>query len=136
MSVQAIQRVFATYCRAIDDGRLDDVAKLYAADGALVLEAFGVRATGPVEIRAKLTEITDPRIKATHASFNHQIDVDGSKANATADFIVIDSTGAPKIIVVGRYFAKFVLVGSDWKIKEWNIEIRANAFTPAADPPR
>jgi len=134
MSVQAIQKVFATYCRSIDDGRLDDVAQLFAADGTLQLPAFGIRATGPVEIRAKLSEITDPRIKGTHASFNHLIDVDGGKASATADFIMIDITsGPPKIIVVGRYFAKFALVGSDWKLKEWSIDVRANAFTPAPD---
>jgi ketosteroid isomerase-like protein len=132
MSVQAIQRVFASYCRFIDDGRLDDVSQLFAADGSLVLEAFGIRATGPGAIRAKFSEITDPRIKGTHASFNHLIDVDGAQASATADFMMIDITsGTPTIIVVGRYFGKFAQVGQDWKIKEWKIDVRANTFTPS-----
>jgi hypothetical protein len=128
MSVEAIIRVFSTYCRSIDDGRLDDVAALFAENGTLTLEAFGVRATGPKAIRAKFDEITDPSIKGTHASFNHLIDIDGDEAEATADFMLIELGRLPRILTVGRYQSRFLRVGTDWKILKWDMELRANAF--------
>ena len=127
MTVQAIQRIFAQYCQYLDDGRLDDVSQLFAADGVLALAAFGVRETGPKAIRAKYDQITDPKFKGTHATFNHIIDIDGATASGDADFMMIDTMQAPRILVVGRYRARFVRVNEAWKIKEWNIEIRANA---------
>lgn len=128
MSSQAIERIFSCYCRYIDDRRLDDVAALFAPDGVLSLEQFDVRACGPAEVRTKLDAITDERIKGTHASFNHLIDIDGDAATATADFMLVEFGGAPRIMTVGRYHARFVRAGASWKIGEWKIELRANAF--------
>ena len=127
MSVHAVQRIFSQYCQFLDDGRLDDVSQMFAEDGVLALEEFGVRETGPRAIRAKYDQITDPKIKGAHAAFNHNIEVDGDKASGTADFILIDLKPAPRFIVVGRYRARFVALKGEWKIKEWNIELRANA---------
>jgi len=133
MSAPAIQKIFAQYCQYLDDGRLDDVAKLFADDGMLIMEAYGLKETGPQAIRAKYGQITDPKIKGAHATFNHIIDVtgqgDGATAGATADFMFIDiGQGQPRIIVVGRYRSRFAVVRGDWKIKEWNIEIKVNAL--------
>jgi hypothetical protein len=122
--------VFAKYCQFLDDGRLDDVSRLFADDGVLALEAFGVRETGPAAIRAKYDQITDPRIKGAHSTSNHIIEVapGGNAAQASADFMFVDyAQGPPRIITLGRYRARFVAVGGEWKIKEWNIELRANA---------
>jgi len=133
MSASAIQKIFSQYAQYIDEARFELLSNLFAEDGVLMLEPYGVKAVGPKAIRAKYTEMADPKIKGVHAIFNHIIDVDGqgegTSAHAAADATYIDITqGQPRLMVLARYNSRFARIGGDWKIKEWNITVKASAF--------
>lgn len=59
----AIRRVLARYCHVVDDGRFDELADLFVADGTF---SFGrLRAVGRDGLRAWFTEFQPPDLRGS-----------------------------------------------------------------------
>lgn len=134
MSDAGVQRTIGQYCQSIDDGRLDDVADLFAEDGVLDVAAFGVRQEGRAAILAYYRETSEPSIKGMHCTFNHVIDVAGRTAIGSFDFVWVSFAQQPRIGLGGRYKVRFVRGHSDdWLIQEMKVEVRSDpAFISGA----
>jgi 3-phenylpropionate/cinnamic acid dioxygenase small subunit len=114
----AIRRLLERYMRADDDRRLDDMLALFHPEATY--RVAGATHTGHAEIRRFLESLdyrddrpvwthdddalwTMPR--SAHVISNPLIDVDGDRATAESDFVVIerDDAGHAVIVLVGRY---------------------------------
>ena len=118
----AISRVLARYCRFLDDQRFDDVVALFAPDG--VLDSMGTRAQGQQEIRAFFPPIgslpagaSGGRPSSMHVLSNPVIDVDGDRARAESDWVMIqrDESGTTNIVLAGRYRDELARIDGEWR---------------------
>jgi 3-phenylpropionate/cinnamic acid dioxygenase small subunit len=114
----AIGRVLTRYCRYLDDGRYDDVVALFAPDG--VLDSMGTRAEGQEAIRAFFPASTPSpgRPSAVHVLSSPVIEVDGDRARAESDWVMIqrDEGGATDIVLAGRYRDELSRIDGEWRL--------------------
>jgi ketosteroid isomerase-like protein len=120
-----IQKVMAQYCQAIDDGRIDDVARLFAEDAVLEVSAFGIRQEGRDAVSEQFRQVSGPGFKGMHCAFNPVIDIAGGTATGTFDHIWVGFSEQPQIGIVGRYHMRFRLHTDRWLIQEMRVETRA-----------
>src|SRR5437016_1139035 len=126
MTAYAIQKTLAQYCQSVDDGRIDDLARLFAEDAVLIIDAFDIKKKGRDAIRDQYRQMSDPTIKGTHCAFNPVIDIVGNAASGSFDYLWVNLTQAPRIGIGGRYRIRFTLSGERWLIQEMNVELRSD----------
>lgn len=132
MSADAIRNTVGRYCQFLDDGRVDDVAELFAENGVLDIAAFGIKQQGRAAIAAQLRQTSRPGVKGVHATFNPIIEIAGEAATGSFDYVWIDFEGAPRIGLGGRYVFKLVRNAQSWLIEEMKVELRSDpAFISA-----
>jgi ketosteroid isomerase-like protein len=126
MGEYAVQKVVAQYCQSIDDGRLDDIVALFAADGVLDVSSFGIRKKGREAVRAQFVQMLDPQTKGMHCTFNPVISVSGSEAHGQFDYFWMSFKGQPRIGIAGRYHVRLAASGQSWLIREMKVEVRTD----------
>jgi 3-phenylpropionate/cinnamic acid dioxygenase small subunit len=118
---QQIRRLHAIYAQRTDDGDALGKSELFAEDGRYfpTTGEFVGRAAIYQELveRAK-TRPPDRRSK--HLCGNSVITVHGDEAEAATDFVVYQRMGDEpwQILVVGRYYDRFVRRGGTWLFSE------------------
>ncbi len=110
-----IQRVIYNYCYALDEGRLEDLASLFADTG--VWKANYGSATGPTEIARLLRELVPARPRRRHHVTNLLIDETEEGIKATSYYLVVreGEDGAPVVSVAGTYFDEFIKENGRWR---------------------
>src|SRR4051812_34434013 len=100
-----IRRTIAQYVQFLDDQRFDELVDLFVEEG--VLDAIGKsRRQGKAELRKLYEANRDPNraARVKHLTFNSIIDVAGTTARSTSDFIEIAKTDSGAVISrAGRY---------------------------------
>lgn len=115
-SILGIQRLIAEYCRALDEGRTDDLVNLFAVDAVVV--AGGERFSGRADIRAGLGERPPDLPQGQHVTANFIIDVEGLGVNATArsDFFYLSQVeNGLAVTTAGRYYDRLVREMEGWR---------------------
>jgi 3-phenylpropionate/cinnamic acid dioxygenase small subunit len=100
---EGVRAVLATYARALDDGRTDDVVATYCRDGICAIPGMGTH-TGHDELRAAYAKWAPTRPQR-HLVFNTVVTEEGDgEATAVSDVVFllwVESGWA--IQLVGRY---------------------------------
>jgi len=125
MDSYAIVKTMAEYSHSIDDGRLDDLAALFAQNAVLNIPSYSIRIEGRAAIREQFGKMWDPNVKGTHCAVNPEIDVSGNSATGIFDFMWLDLNGPPKLGPVGRYRCKFIKESDRWRFQEFTAEVRS-----------
>ena len=121
----AISELLAEYCFRLDDGRFAEMAALFTEDGTWDT-AFG-KAVG----RAAIAELAqglrrrsgDTRPRAVHLVANIAIALDGARAQARSNWMVMqNSPDGPKIGSGGAYFDELVRAGGSWRFRYRRID--------------
>ena len=112
----AIREVMARYCHALDAGRFDDVAALFAEDGEWTTDYDS--ATGRDAIEAMLTRNVPKKGEGPqrkHYITNIIIKVDNETASAVSDYLIIRESENGLIPVMGgTYKDKFEKRDGTW----------------------
>lgn len=120
----AIQRVLATYCQLMDDGRFERLAnEVFAEEGAFVDR--GEASVGPRAIKERLDDIHPPPRRGKHVYINPIIDITGDTASVTSDFVFLGWREGRYLVVrsAGRYVDDFVRRDGRWQISRRDIEM-------------
>ena len=122
--IEAIRRLKAQYCYAVDDGRADDIADLFAEHAQCDLESFGGKLQGRENIRAFYRTLLAQRIPAIHSLSNPLITVDGDHATGRWYLIVATTRGAETspLPVIACYHDRYVRERGNWRIAEMRLE--------------
>ena len=125
---QAIAQLIAgTYPNALDKGDFDLYAALYTEDGELTLQGNTVK--GRAAIKAFVAALpTEPRVIHPITNLSYTISGDTATGGAYWQDIGLVS-GAPGVVVAGRYEDTLRKVNGQWQIAKRGIVIE---FAPAA----
>lgn len=120
----AIRELMAAYCYALDACQFDEVAALFAEDGEWTT-TYGA-ARGGAEIAA-LLDRTVPKPgegpQRKHYITNIIIRMDGNRATATSDYLVVRESETGLLPVMGgRYKDAFVKVDGTWRFARKELE--------------
>jgi len=112
-----IRRTIAEYSQRCEDGHFDRWAELFTEDARLV---FGEQTTeGRTAIKTYMEGLQPPAARGKHITANTLVDVDGSTATATTDYLFVRaSTGGLVLIAAGRYHDQLVRDGSRWQFRQ------------------
>ena len=121
----AIREVLAEYCFRLDDGRYDDMAALFTADGTWDT-AFG-KATGRGAIAALARDLRvragPDRPRAVHLVTNIVIALDGARAEVRSNWTVVQNGAeGPKIGSGGGYRDEMVKEDGAWRFRYRRID--------------
>jgi uncharacterized protein (TIGR02246 family) len=113
----AIREAMARYCHALDACRFDDVAALFATDGEWMTDYGSARGR---EAIAKFLAGVVPRKgegpQRKHYITNTVITVEGDRARAVSDYLIIRESGNGLIPVMGgTYKDTFVRRDGEWQ---------------------
>jgi ketosteroid isomerase-like protein len=112
-----IRELLARYCHLLDGYRLAAFGELFTADG--VWESQDGTATGPAAITALLARLVPtpgPGTRRRHHTTNTVIDLDGDRATALSNFLVVrDAGGSAVVAVSGSYRDVLRRTGSGWR---------------------
>jgi hypothetical protein len=126
MDASAVRKTVSQYCQLMDDGRIDDVARLFAEDGVLEISAFGVKKTGRAAIADQFRQTSNPNVKGMHCTLNPVIEIAGSTATGSFDYLWVSFENRPRIGLGGRYVMSFIAHGGGWLIREMKVEVRSD----------
>jgi len=121
----AIREVVAEYCFRLDGGRFAEMAALFTEDGTWDT-AFG-KATGRAaiaELASSLrTRAEQPRPRAVHMVTNIAIALDGARAEARSNWMVIqNSRQGPRVGSGGAYIDEMVRTDGRWLFRYRKID--------------
>ena len=122
---EAIRELLAEYCFRLDDGRFAEMAALFTEDGTWDT-AFG-KAVGPAAIAALAQSLREragaTRPRAVHLVTNIVIALDGDRAQARSNWMVIENSAAgPKIGSGGAYLDDIVKAAGRWRFRYRRID--------------
>lgn len=104
------------YCFHMDAGRFTELGALFADDGEWITPY--AHETGPAAVTAVMTRNVPPSPKRVHYTMNAIIAVDGDRATAKSNYLVILETPAGPIpSVCGIYDDIFVRGASGWRFQ-------------------
>jgi 3-phenylpropionate/cinnamic acid dioxygenase small subunit len=113
----AIRELMATYAMALDACRFADVAACFAPDGEWTTDYGAAR--GPAEIEAFIKGIVPVKGEGPqrkHYITNSIITVDGDRASALSDYLVVrESESGLMPVMGGTYKDKFVKTSAGWR---------------------
>jgi len=120
----AIRELMAAYCYALDACAFEEVAALFAEDGEWTT-SYGA-ARGRREIAA-LLDRTVPKPgegpQRKHYITNIIVRLDGERATATSDYLVVrQSENGLLPVMGGRYKDAFVKTGGAWRFARKELE--------------
>jgi hypothetical protein len=122
---EAIRRTISLYSQLMDQGRFDEWGELFTEDAQSTSIAGSINpvswtAHGRAEIVKNTRDIVSKIIAAggiLHVAVNHVIDVDGDRAKAWWDVVVMTITPAGMTpLRSGQYSARFVRKGARWLV--------------------
>lgn len=125
---EAIQSTIAAYCQLNDDRRFDEFEQLWTKEAT-----FGSSTRVPVHkgrenIRRHFENRGDPARRGIHAAFTPRIEIDGDKAQATADYVWFGvASGALELGPGGRYNFRFAKEAGRWRIAELHVQVLLTA---------
>jgi len=112
----AIREVLHQYCFCMDQGRFAGLAALFTTDGEWI--APYRRAKGPAEIAAWLAQSVPPEPRRMHYTMNSVITVDGTRADARSNYLVmVEGANGPVPSVCGTYQDALVRQGEAWRFQ-------------------
>jgi uncharacterized protein (TIGR02246 family) len=120
----AIREQMARYCYALDACRFDEVAALFAEDGEWTTTY------GSAHGRAEIAELLDQNVpkpgegpQRKHYITNIIVRIEGEKATATSDYLVVRESDAGLLPVMGgRYKDAFVKQAGTWLFARKELE--------------
>ncbi len=116
MDKDAIRELLHQYCFCMDQGRFAELAALFASDGEWI--APYRRAKGPAEIAAWLAQSVPPEPRRMHYTMNSIISVDGTRAEARSNYLVmVEGAGGPVPSVCGTYQDRLTKQGVAWRFQ-------------------
>jgi uncharacterized protein (TIGR02246 family) len=117
-----IRRTIAEYSQRCDDGHFDRWAELFTEDARLV---FGEQTTeGRTAIKTYMEGLQPPAARGKHITANTLVDVDGSTATATTDYLFVrPGDQGISVIAAGRYYDRLVHRGDQWQFAERSITL-------------
>jgi uncharacterized protein (TIGR02246 family) len=119
---EQIRRTLGAYGRLCDDGRFDEWAELFTEDARLGFP--GQEAEGRDAIKTLMERVQPAEARGKHVTANSLIDVDGSAAAVTTDYLFVRTTPAgPAIVAVGRYHDRLVRRDGRWLFRERRITL-------------
>jgi hypothetical protein len=130
----AIRELLHQYCFCMDQGRFAELASLFVSDGEWI--APYRRAKGPAEIAAWLAQSVPPAPRRMHYTMNSVIAVDGIRAEARSNYLVmVEGANGPVPSVCGTYQDALVKQGEAWRFQRRELihAFRGDmALTPAS----
>jgi hypothetical protein len=112
----AIRELLHQYCFHMDEGRFAELGALFAPDG--VWTAPYRTATGPAGITAWLTQSVPASPKRMHYVMNSIIGVDGPRATARSNYLVmVEGPDGPVPSVCGTYADVLVKSAQGWRFQ-------------------
>ncbi|MGE0768916.1 MAG: nuclear transport factor 2 family protein [Hyphomicrobiaceae bacterium] len=120
----AIRELMASYCYALDACRFDEVAALFAEHGEWTT---GYGSAGGRDEIAQLLEATVPKPgegpQRKHYITNIIVHLDGDRATATSDYLVVRESETGLLPVMGgRYNDSFVKSAGQWRFARKELE--------------
>ncbi len=120
----AIREQMALYCYALDGCRFDEVAALFAEDGEWSTTYGSARG------RAEIAELLDQNVpkpgegpQRKHYITNIVVRLDGDRATATSDYLVVRESETGLLPVMGgRYNDTFVKHDGTWFFARKDLE--------------
>jgi SnoaL-like domain len=114
----AIRELLAEYCFRLDEGRFAEMAALFSEDGTWDT-AFG-KAVGRAAIAQLAQSLRqragDARPRAVHLVTNIAVTIDGGRAKARSNWMVMqNSSEGPRIGSGGAYFDELVRESGSWR---------------------
>lgn len=111
-----IREILHRYCFCMDEGRFAELSGLFAPDGAWV--APYRQAVGPADIEAWLSQSVPASPKRMHYVMNSIITVDGARAEARSNYLVmVEGPDGPVASVCGTYADVLVRLPAGWKFQ-------------------
>ena len=111
-----IRELLHLYCFCMDEGRFGELSRLFATDG--VWCAPYRTATGPAEIEAWLRQSVPPSPKRMHYAMNTIIALDGNRATARSNYLVmVEGSDGPVPSVCGTYVDVLVRTADGWRFQ-------------------
>lgn len=116
----AIRRTLAQYAQLCDDGRFDDWADLFTEDGRFAV--YDQSYTGRDELKNFMEKAQPPERRGKHVIAAAVIDIEGSQARASTDFVFVAKRDGKFIITsAGRYIDRLVRETDRWRFAERRI---------------
>jgi ketosteroid isomerase-like protein len=112
---QEIYEVLMRYCRALDRGDAEELAKVYHEDG---IDDHGFWKGRGVEFAKYITEMLAGQAPSNcqHAISNVLIELDGQTAYVESYFAAVNETKGTRTTVHGRYIDRFEKRKGEWRI--------------------
>jgi hypothetical protein len=112
----AIRELLHQYCFCMDQGRFAELSALFTEDGDWI--APYRRAKGPAEIAAWLTQSVPPEPRRMHYTMNSVITVDGTRAEARSNYLVmVEGANGPVPSVCGTYQDALLKQSDAWRFQ-------------------
>ncbi len=112
----AIRELLHHYCFCMDEGRFAELAALFAPDGEWI--APYRTATGPADIAAWLQQSVPPQPRRMHYVMNSIITIDGARATARSNYLVmVEGANGPIPSVCGTYDDDLVKQPDGWRFQ-------------------
>jgi 3-phenylpropionate/cinnamic acid dioxygenase small subunit len=112
----AIRELLHRYCFCMDEGRFTDLAALFTDDGEWI--APYRTAKGPTDIAAWLAQSVPPQPRRVHYVMNTIIDLDGERATARSNYLVmVEGTDGPVPSVCGVYDDVLAKLPPGWRFQ-------------------
>lgn len=112
----AIRELLHLYCFCMDEGRFAELGALFAVDGEWI--APYRRAVGPQDITTWLTQSVPPQPRRMHYTLNSIITVDGARASARSNYLVmVEGPSGPLPSVCGSYVDALVKQDTIWRFR-------------------
>jgi hypothetical protein len=112
----AIRELLHQYCFCMDQGRFAELATLFAEDGEWIAPYRSAK--GPAEIAAWLAQSVPPKPRRMHCTMNSIITVDGARAEARSNYLVmVEGANGPVPSVCGTYQDVLVKRGDAWRFQ-------------------
>ena len=112
----AIRELLHQYCFCMDEGRFEELGRLFADDGEWI--APYRQARGPADITAWLTQSVPASPKRMHYVMNTIIALSGDTATARSNYlVVVEGPSGPEASVCGTYADRLVRTGEGWKFR-------------------
>jgi len=112
----AIRELLHEYCFCMDEGRFEDLSRLFAPNGEWVAPYRSAR--GPAAIAAWLVQSVPASPRRMHYVMNSVISVTGGTAAAKSNYLVmVEGPDGPVASVCGTYADRLVKLAEGWRFQ-------------------
>lgn len=131
--LEAIRRLTAEYCWAVDNSNAEALRELWVEDAVWDVSSFNMPlVTGQDAIVSFFEALFQSTTHRFHSAINHRINVDGDTASGTVYlYAVVANPDGSRDESHGYYQDEYVRTGAGWKFKSR----KPNALMPPPAPP-